>query len=219
MEGDQPALAMRVIVGDPEHQTPLFSDEMTYVVFSPYLEHPARHPAQRDTAARGERPGVSPAQQHRSGGHERRRRVLDPTAIDWSDEAATKGLRFRQRPGPENALGLVKFIFPNHFNVYLHDTPGDGLFSSENRAFSHGCIRVEQPVALAQVRAARSAGVDGSASAAAMGAGHEQAVMLKEKLPRAHRLLDRVGRAGRQTVTFTDDPYGIDPEHARCALI
>src|SRR5205814_6448769 len=56
----------------------------------------------------------------------------------------------RQRPGPKNALGLVKFIFPNDFNIYLHDTPQDRLFDKDVRAFSHGCIRVEKPAELAQ---------------------------------------------------------------------
>jgi murein L,D-transpeptidase YcbB/YkuD len=58
--------------------------------------------------------------------------------------------RIRQRPGPKNALGLVKFMFPNDFNIYLHDTPNDGLFEKDIRAFSHGCIRVEKPTELAE---------------------------------------------------------------------
>ena len=58
--------------------------------------------------------------------------------------------RVRQRPGPKNALGLVKFMFPNDFNIYFHDTPDDQLFAKDVRAFSHGCIRVEQPARLAQ---------------------------------------------------------------------
>jgi murein L,D-transpeptidase YcbB/YkuD len=59
-------------------------------------------------------------------------------------------LRVRQRPGPKNALGFVKFLFPNDFNIYLHDTPNHELFKEDIRAFSHGCIRVEKPAELAQ---------------------------------------------------------------------
>ena len=109
-----------------------------------------------------------------------------------------RNLRFRQRPGDDNALGLVKFVFPNHFNVYLHDTPNDRLFFKERRCLSHGCIRIEDPIAMAKyvmrdqpewteprIREAMSAraGADGQAEDADSG---------------AHRLLDRVGGAGRQ---------------------
>ena len=58
--------------------------------------------------------------------------------------------RIRQRPGPKNSLGFVKFLFPNDFNIYLHDTPNHELFDKDVRAFSHGCIRVEKPAELAQ---------------------------------------------------------------------
>src|ERR1700741_4558810 len=74
-------------------------------------------------------------------------KVLDPASIDLKDPDA---YRFRQRPGTSNSLGLVKFMFPNQYNVYLHDTPADSLFARATRSFSHGCVRVEQPDALAQ---------------------------------------------------------------------
>jgi murein L,D-transpeptidase YcbB/YkuD len=59
--------------------------------------------------------------------------AVDPSSIDWSDPSAASSVRFRQRPGPDNALGLVKFAFPNHFSIYLHDTPSDGLFFRDAR--------------------------------------------------------------------------------------
>ncbi len=215
MEGDQPALAMRVIVGDPEHQTPLFSDEMTYVVFSPYWNIPPDI-LRKETLPRVARdPDYLQRNNIEVVGTSGEAEVLDATDIDWSDEEATKGLRFRQAPGPENALGLVKFIFPNHFNVYLHDTPGDALFAKEKRTLSHGCIRVEEPVALAQyVLDDRPEWTDARISQA-MGANKEQTVTLKQPL-RVH-----IGywtawvEPDGKTVTFTDDPYGIDPKHAR----
>jgi murein L,D-transpeptidase YcbB/YkuD len=161
---------MRVIVGDPEHQTPLFSDKMTYVVFSPYWNIPptscARKRCPASRAIRTSCAATTSRWSPRAGGDE-----IDPASIDWSDESATKSLRFRQRPGDDNALGLVKFVFPNHFNVYLHDTPNDRLFFKERRCLSHGCIRVEDPIAMAKyvmgdqpewteprIRAAMSAG-------------------------------------------------------------
>jgi len=215
MEGEQPALSMRVIVGQPDHQTPIFSDEMTYVVFSPYWNIPPdilreetlpRVVSDPDYLQRNNIEVVGPA-----GKGE----VLDPEDIDWSDEDAIKGLRFRQAPGPENALGLVKFIFPNHFNVYLHDTPGDTLFFKEHRTFSHGCIRVEQPVELARYVLGGRPEWTESRIRAAMGTNKEETVTLERPL-RVH-----IGywtawvEPDGKTVTFTDDPYGLDPRHAR----
>jgi murein L,D-transpeptidase YcbB/YkuD len=72
---------------------------------------------------------------------------VDPASIDLADPT---NYRFRQRPGAQNSLGLVKFMFPNQHNVYLHDTPTDSLFERASRSFSHGCVRVEQPMALAE---------------------------------------------------------------------
>jgi murein L,D-transpeptidase YcbB/YkuD len=215
MEKDQPALAMRVIVGDPEHQTPLFSDEMTYVVFSPYWNIPP------DILRNETLPRVvsDPEYLQRNNievvGTSGEGELLDPTDIDWTDEEATKGLRFRQAPGPENALGLVKFIFPNHFNVYLHDTPGDKLFFKDQRALSHGCVRVEDPVALARYVMGDRPEWTESRIRNAMNAGTEQTVTLKRKLPVHIGYWTAWVEADGRTVTYTDDPYTIDAKHAR----
>jgi murein L,D-transpeptidase YcbB/YkuD len=141
---------------------------------------------------------------------------VDVSGIDWSDEEATRGLRFRQAPGDENALGLVKFIFPNHFNVYLHDTPADRLFAKPKRALSHGCIRVEKPEALAEF----VMGLDHpewtpDRIEAAMHANREQAVTLKTRLPVHIGYWTAWVEPDGKTVTYTDDPYGIDAAHAR----
>ena len=76
---------------------------------------------------------------------------MDPRSIDW-DQVSTKNFpsSLRQAPGPKNPLGTIKFIFPNRFQVYLHDTPSRTLFAKPERAFSHGCIRVEKPTELAE---------------------------------------------------------------------
>jgi murein L,D-transpeptidase YcbB/YkuD len=214
MEGETPVLAMRVIVGEPDNQTPLFSDEMTYVVFSPFWNIPpdilrnetlprvARDPSYLD------RNNIEVV--GTSGGD-----AIDASAIDWSDEDATRGLRFRQKPGDDNALGLVKFIFPNHFNVYLHDTPGDHLFNKEQRALSHGCIRVEDPVGLAEYVMRDNEKWDPPRIQEAMHAGREQAVTLKRKLPVHIGYWTAWVESDGKTVTYTADPYGIDPKHAR----
>jgi murein L,D-transpeptidase YcbB/YkuD len=213
MEGDRPALAMRVIVGQPENQTPLFSDEMTYVVFSPYWNIPEKILREETLPRVAEDPAFLERNNMEVVGTSGE--LVDPDGIDWADEEATRGLRFRQAPGPENALGLVKFIFPNHFSVYLHDTPGDRLFFREARAFSHGCVRVEQPVALAQyVLRDRPEWTDPRIRAA-MAAGREQVVTLKQPLPVHIGYWTAWVEADGQSVTYADDPYGIDAKHAR----
>jgi murein L,D-transpeptidase YcbB/YkuD len=215
MERDRPVLSMRVIVGDPKHQTPLFSDEMTYIVFSPYWNIPpdilreetlprvARDP---DFLRRNNIEIVGT-----SGGDEE----IDPKSIDWDDESATEGLRFRQRPGDDNALGLVKFVFPNHFSVYLHDTPNDRLFFKEKRCLSHGCIRIEDPIAMAKYVTRDQPEWTEPRIRNAMSGGREQTVRLKTPIPVHIGYWTAWVEPDGKTVTYTDDPYGIDPAHAR----
>jgi L,D-transpeptidase YcbB len=140
-------MTQRVVVGTPYRRTPVFTGRMTYLVLNPSWEVPHRL-AVRDQLPRIrndedylERMGFSVLQ---GWGTEERR--IDPEEIDW-DALSPRHFpyRLRQAPGPENALGQVKFMFPNHHNVYLHDTPARGLFAHEERALSSGCIRIEDP--------------------------------------------------------------------------
>jgi len=144
------AMEMRVVVGKAAPtQTPVFSRDMTYVVFRPYWNVPP-------SIRRGE---IVPAIQRNrnyvaSKNYEvttNDGKVVTDGAI--SDDVLAKlkagQLAVRQKPGPNNALGLVKLIFPNEFNVYLHSTPSQSLFAKSRRDFSHGCIRVEKPAELA----------------------------------------------------------------------
>lgn len=213
MEGSQEVLQMRVVVGSTEDETPVFSDLMTYLVFSPYWNIPAS--ILRDETL----PRVAKDKKYleRSGIEvlpAKGDRPLDPRSIDWSDEEITKELRFRQVPGPENALGQVKFIFPNNFAIYLHDTPAAHLFRETERAYSHGCIRVEDPVALAKYVLRDRPQWDEARIAAAMKAQEEQTVKLQTPIPvHIGYWTAWVGRDG--AVTVGSDPYGIDAEHAR----
>lgn len=209
-EGEKPVLAMRVIVGKPDTPTPIFSDRMTYVVFSPYWNIPEQI-LREETLPRVERdPGYLARNQIEvvtAKGD-----PVDTSGVDWKDKAATAGLRFRQTPGEANALGLVKFIFPNDFNIYLHDTPDDALFAAQKRALSHGCVRVEKPLELAEYVLADRTEWTQSQISSAMHAKVERSVTLKTPLP-VHigywtAWIDDDGR-----VAFTDDPYGIDAKH------
>lgn len=129
-DSGQKTLEMKVIVGQ-EYQdkaTPVFADSMETVVFRPYW-NVTPDIAAKEVFPKGEA-------------------YMERENMETYHENGV--LRVRQRPGPKNALGLVKFLFPNDFNIYLHDTPNHELFKEDVRAFSHGCIRVEKPAELAQ---------------------------------------------------------------------
>jgi murein L,D-transpeptidase YcbB/YkuD len=132
-DGGKEALKMKVIVGaDFENRaTPVFSDSMEYVVFRPYWLVP-------DSIAAKE---IWPKVDRDHGYLERN---------DYETFSENGEQHVRQKPGAKNALGLAKFMFPNEFNIYLHDTSESELFEKDVRAFSHGCIRVEHPDRLAQ---------------------------------------------------------------------
>jgi murein L,D-transpeptidase YcbB/YkuD len=145
-----PLFGMRAIVGRAlRTETPVFVEEMRHVIFRPYWNVPSSILRQEILPIVGRDPDYLRRQNMeivRGGGD-----AAPPVpATPENVELLRKGsLRLRQRPGPRNALGLVKFVFPNNENVYLHGTPAQELFSRTRRDFSHGCVRVEDPVALA----------------------------------------------------------------------
>jgi len=145
-------VTMPVIVGKTYHETPVFSDTIKYVVFNPYWNL-------TPSIASNETLPKLKKDSHYLKKHNMRifkgwgpdAPELDATKIDWS-KVSKKDMnryRVRQDPGPDNALGTVKLVFPNKYNVYLHDTPAHGLFKKEQRAFSHGCIRMDRPAEMA----------------------------------------------------------------------
>ncbi|MGD9906324.1 MAG: murein L,D-transpeptidase [Vicinamibacterales bacterium] len=147
---DRPALTTAVIVGRAgPTPTPIFADVMEQVVFRPYWNVPRSILAQEVLPAWRRSPGYLDAQHMEivAGAGDAARVVAADPAAQAGLEAGT--LRVRQRPGPHNALGLVKFDFPNDASVYLHGTPTPQLFARDRRDFSHGCIRVADPPALA----------------------------------------------------------------------
>lgn len=142
----------RVIVGKPFHQTPMFSDKIAYAEFNPtWTVTPSIAAAEFLPKLRAD-PGYLARNDYvLYGGWGAGAPVIDPWSVDWS-QVSGKGFPYRivQQPGPKNALGVVKFMFPNKFNIYLHDTPSRQLFAQTGRAFSHGCIRVNEPVKFAE---------------------------------------------------------------------
>ncbi|MFT4152726.1 L,D-transpeptidase family protein [Parafilimonas sp.] len=159
-ENAKPVWRCGVVVGTPMNKTVIFSGDMKYVVFSPYWNVP------QSIINKEVRPGMA-----------RNKNYLAAHNMEWN------GGHVRQKPGPRNSLGLVKFLFPNSNNIYLHDTPSKSLFNETNRAFSHGCIRVSKPRDLA-IRVLRQypewtpEKID-----AAMQAGKENWVTLKQTIP------------------------------------
>ena len=209
-EGDRIALTMRTVVGAENNKTPIFADQMTHIVFSPYWNVPESIaveetlPAMQGDPAYLERNNLEVV--GTSG------QVLDPWSVNWED---TKSYRFRQKPGTSNSLGLVKFMFPNQHAVYLHDTPADALFDKPRRALSHGCVRVEQPTTLARYLLRDRQEWDNDRIDAAMHAGKEQHVKLTKPVP--VYLLYMTARASHEdgTVHFREDIYGYDAQHGR----
>jgi murein L,D-transpeptidase YcbB/YkuD len=203
-DGEKVPLTMRVVVGKQETPTPIFNDEMTHLVFSPYWNVP-------DSIAQGETlPAVinDPGFLQRTNMEvvDKAGNVVDPSSVDLNDPTA---YRFRQKPGADNSLGLVKFMFPNQFNVYLHDTPADSLFERAARSFSHGCVRVEDPVALAQYVLRDQPEWDAERIAEAMHAGTEKHVKLKAPIPVFLGYWTARVRPDN-TVQFRNDVYDVD---------
>ena len=142
------ALTMKVVVGQTYHRTPVFSDTMRYVVLNPYWNVP-HSIAVREILPLVRKDPAYLTREHMEVLSSAEGTPVDPGTIDWGRvRAAEFPFRLRQLPGPANALGRVKFMFPNAYNVYLHDTPARELFTKSVRGFSHGCIRLEKPMEL-----------------------------------------------------------------------
>ncbi|HEX5669086.1 MAG TPA: L,D-transpeptidase family protein [Chitinophagaceae bacterium] len=149
-----------VVVGKPMNKTVIFSGDLKHVVFSPYWYVPP------SIISKEVRPGMK-----------RNPNYLASHRMEWN------GGNVRQKPGPANSLGLVKFIFPNSNNIYLHDTPSKSLFNEDQRAFSHGCVRVGEPKALAARILRDDPAWTSERISAAMNSGSEKFVPIKKRLP------------------------------------
>ena len=159
-EKDSLVWSMNVVVGKNQHRTVVFNGDMKYVVFSPYWNIPP-------SILRNE---VLPAIRRNS-------RYLASHNMEWN------GGNVRQKPGPNNSLGLVKFLFPNSHNIYLHDSPAKSLFNEDKRAFSHGCIRLAEPKKLASYLLRNDTAWNEEKITKAMNAGIEKTVVLKKPMP------------------------------------
>jgi murein L,D-transpeptidase YcbB/YkuD len=211
-EGDRIVDDMNVIVGKPDgHQTPVFSSTMKTVVFSPFWNIPYGIGQDETAVAAANNPAYLTdhgIEIFRNG------KLQWEGDINWFDPKDLKGLMFRQKPGSKNALGRVKFLFPNPYDVYLHDTPDDSPFAASLRALSHGCVRVADPEGLAQYVLRGDPGWTPQRIARAMSSSRETGVKLTAPLP-VHIVYFTAWADADGSVKFYSDLYGYDARQAR----
>jgi murein L,D-transpeptidase YcbB/YkuD len=210
-EHSQQVLTMLVIIGKIYRRTPVFSDKMTYLVLNPYWHVPPNL-ARQDILPQIKKDSTYLVKKKinvfQSWGADIQE--IDPKTIDWSKITAKNlSYRFRQDPGRENALGKIKFMFPNQFNVYLHDTPSRELFKKTVRDFSSGCIRIENPIDLAEYVLRDDPKWTRKDILAALEKGVEQTVRLPEPIP-IHLLYWTAWATKDGTIHFRNDIYDRD---------
>lgn len=190
VEGGKPVYTMRVVVGKEQSRTPAFSDKMTYLELNPAWNIPT-------TIAREE---ILP------------KVAADPGYLARNNMEVVPGTdRLRQRPGPDNPLGKIKFMFPNEYDIYLHDTPADHLFSRTERDFSHGCIRLEKPVEFANILLKGDPKWTPESLQAALDSGEQKTITLEHPLP-VHILYWTAWVEPNGSVQFRKDIYGHDEQ-------
>lgn len=175
----------RVIVGKPFHETPMFSHQISYAEFNPTWTVTPAIAVNEMLPKLKKDPGYLPRNDYiLYGGWGAGAPEIDPFSVNWA-AVSSKNFPYKivQKPGPKNALGVVKFMFPNAFNIYLHDTPSRQLFAETGRAFSHGCIRVEKPIEFANKLFGPDGALDAAKIKALVDAKKTKAVNLKAKVP------------------------------------
>jgi murein L,D-transpeptidase YcbB/YkuD len=203
---------MRVVTGKPNHPTPIFSDTVEHIVLNPYWNVPKSIIQKEMIPKLLKNPNAMAREgiEIRSGWGSDAARV-DASSIDWSQYRYSKHMpfRFAQVPGRRNALGKVKFLFPNKFSVYMHDTPSKYLFKREKRAFSHGCIRLQKPRELLRTFSSFNESVDFEKAQKILKGRKKTFINLDEKVPvDVIYLTAWVDYDG--VLQFRDDVYGYD---------
>lgn len=203
----------KVIVGKSYHATPQFSAEMSYIVFSPTWTVPTSITRTEIIPAVKKNRNYLASKNMKllnsSGG------VVDPASIDWAKvNPKTFPYTVRQEPGESNALGLAKFMFPNKHSVYIHDTPSRSLFEREDRALSHGCIRIQRPFDFAKFLLSHDPTWTDERIQQSMRQSKEVTVKLNRKIPVAIIYMTYWANGGGE-MFFRKDIYGRDAEIAK----
>lgn len=195
----------RVVIGKTYHKTPVFTEDMTYLVINPYWNVPSSIanreylPKLKQDAGYLQRQGIRVLD--RSG------KEVNPFSVNWAGMSRIP-YRLRQDTGEKNALGRVKFMFPNKYNVYIHDTPAKSLFEKDLRVFSHGCVRVENPLDLAVV-ILEDEGWSRDRIGEQVNSGKRRIVKLKQKIPVYVTYITAFANKDG-TIHFRRDVYGRD---------
>lgn len=207
--GEEP-LRMKVVVGrSMSHRTPIFVGRMEYVVFRPYWNPPYGISAKEIVPRARREPSYLERESLEIVARGDENAPALPATPENLDAVVAGRLYVRQRPGPTNSLGLAKFIFPNHENVYMHGTPAQQLFSRTRRDFSHGCIRLEDPARLAEWLLRDRPGWTRARIEAAMQGPRPTRVNLREPLM-VVLFYDTVHVNSEGVVHFVGDIYGHD---------
>ncbi|MBN2029682.1 L,D-transpeptidase family protein [bacterium] len=212
VDNEKTIMTMHAVVGKPYRRTPVFSDRITYLVLNPYWNVP------HNIAVQDLLPMIQKDDQYLNQrnikvfrGWESDAVEFDPSTIDWSTLSSDQfPYRFRQEPGPLNALGQIKFMFPNKFNVYLHDTPSRELFAKTERTFSSGCIRIENPIELAVYFLQDRTDWTREKILMAIQKNSEQTISLPEPVP-IHLLYWTAWVEENGSIQFRKDIYDRDP--------
>jgi murein L,D-transpeptidase YcbB/YkuD len=216
IEHGRPVMSMDVVVGKPFWNTPIFTKKMTHFVLNPSWNVPDSITAEELLPKIKHDPDYLKKQNIKilrrwSANAEE----IAPESISWAAmDADTFPYRLRQEPGPLNPLGRIKFMFPNKYNIYLHDTPAKGLFSNNVRAFSHGCIRIKRPIDFTEYLLQGDPEWTREKILLAIESGEQIEVRLPQRIP-VHivYLTAWVDEAG--IVHFRDDIYGRDEQLSR----
>ncbi len=196
-DNGQKVFDMVVVVGKEGHNTMMFTGNLNTVVFAPYWNVPVSIVQKEIKPAMDRNPGY-----------------LEQNNMEINGSLGNGLPAIRQRPGPGNSLGKVKFLFPNSFDIYFHDTPAKSLFEKDKRAYSHGCIRLSEPKKMAAYLLQDDAKWTSAAIDAAMNAGEEKHVRLKESVPVLITYYTAwVDEQG--LLHFAGDVYGHDEQQAK----
>jgi murein L,D-transpeptidase YcbB/YkuD len=210
VEAGRVVLDMDVVVGRPYRRTPLFTGQLRYLVFNPDWNVPPSI-ARKDLLPKIRKdPGYLAAHDFQLlSDWSPEARELDPLQVDWSAVSGPFPYKLRQRPGPQNALGRIKFMLPNRYDVYLHDTPSQELFRKTVRSFSSGCVRVAEPIRLAEYLLSGTEGWESGRIRATLQSGITTQVNLPLQIP-VYFTYFTAWVDSQGTLQFRDDIYRRD---------
>jgi len=218
IENNKEKKTLKVIVGDRKHPTPIFSNKISYVVLNPYWKVPEGIVKREVVPSMIKNPNY--IRKHGLEAHktwEENSSIMPINNIVWTDYLQDENkfpYRLMQPPGPRNALGKIKFKFPNRFAVYLHDTPNKKLFNRNSRAFSHGCIRLHKPQSLLTTIAGLDDTIDLVEVQKILASKKKETLNISNKIP-IHIVYLTAGVNAKNELTFRNDIYKYDTYQKR----